>query len=366
MFKEDYNKYYLLEKFNIFCKKYSKWKKSLFIGSISFEKRCLNAFKIISNYPGLKNQIKFILYKVKKHSGPDFEEMDENLEINLEEFLKIDFYKSKKIKIKDYDIFDKNKNLMGYDIIRKDLEEIKEYFNDVFFDISSFPRSVFFPIIKILTSNMLFNNIYILWTEKKGLKNERNVLNYTQKNKIPLFPKPVNNRNYHFFYLPILGYDNTPIKKLFLENFFDIYPNKYFYPIITFPSKWPEETDNILVQHLDFFTEGYTNEIKDVFDLSNLILVPSNNPFELYLKIKRFKENKIKVYNNCNIALSPFGTKAQSLGVCLSSILLDLDILYYNPEFYKLSKVEKSPDSKYEDLVGETFISLIKGDLYED
>lgn len=365
MFKEDYNKYYLLEKFDIFCKNYSSWQKSLFIGSISFEKRCLNVFKIICNYPDLYDQIKFLLYKVKRHTGPDFKEMDKNLENNLREFLNINLIKHKNIEVNEYDIFDKNKNLIGYDIVRKDFEELNEPFENVFFDISSFPRSVFFPVIKILASNNLLKNIYILWTEKKGLKNERNVLNYAQKNKIPLFPKPVNNRNSHFFYLPVLGYDNTPIKKLFLENFFDIYTNKYFYPITTFPSKWPEETDNILIQHLDFFTEGFTNEIKDIFDLSNLILVPSNNPFELYLKIKKFKENKMKVYDNCSIALSPFGTKAQSLGVCLSSILLDLSILYYNPEFYKLSEAEKSTVSKYEDLVGETYIALIKGELYE-
>ena len=309
--------------------------------------------------------IDFEIFKVKGHSGEDKVIMDEFIETNEREFEKIFERNNTKFKSNFYRIFDDTKNLIGYDIIIQHLEKNGKNYKNIFFDISSFPRSVFFPLIKYLYKEELAENLYIIWTEKKGLRNEINVVNYTQINKIPLFPRPPDFKDLPFFYLPVLGYDERPILKIFEDNIFDIYEYKQYYPIITFPSEWPEEPDQIILKHINFFTESITDHLKDIFDISNIIYVPSNNPFELFLKIKNFKDNKNKIYEDFTITLSPFGTKAQSLGVCLSSILLnDLPIVYFNPEFYKLSEKEKDKNSDYSDVVGKTFIALIKGDIY--
>lgn len=309
--------------------------------------------------------IDFELFKVKEHSGEDKIIMDEFLKTNEKEFEKMFERNNIKLNSNFYNILDLNKNLIGYDIIIQHLEKKVRKYKNIFFDISSFPRSVFFPLIKYLYKEEITNNLFIIWTEKKGLRNEINVVNYTQLNKIPLFPRPPDNKNLPFFYLPVLGYDERPILKIFEDNIFDIYEYKQFFPIITFPSEWPEEPDQIILKHIDFFTESITDQLKDIFDISNIIHVPSNNPFELFLKVKNFKENKNKIYKDFIITLSPFGTKAQSLGVCLTSVLLnDLPIVYYNPELYKLSEKEKNKNIDYSEVVGKTYIALIKGDIY--
>lgn len=309
--------------------------------------------------------IDFELFKVKEHSGEDKLIMDEFLKTNEKEFEKMFDRNNIKLNSNFYKIFDLNKNLIGYDIIIQHLEKKGRKYKNIFFDISSFPRSVFFPLIKYLYKEEITNNLFIIWTEKKGLRNEINVVNYTQLNKIPLFPRPPDNKDLPFFYLPVLGYDDRPILKIFEDNIFDLYEHKQFFPIITFPSEWPEEPDQIILKHIDFFTESITDQLKDIFDISNIIHVPSNNPFELFLKVKNFKENKNKIYKDFIITLSPFGTKAQSLGVCLTSVLLnDLPIVYYNPELYKLSEKEKNKNIDYSEVVGKTYIALIKGDIY--
>lgn len=309
--------------------------------------------------------IDFELFKVKEHSGEDKLIMDEFLKTNEKEFEKMFERNNIKLISNFYKIFDLNKNLIGYDIIIQHLEKKGRKYKNIFFDISSFPRSVFFPLIKYLYKEEITNNLFIIWTEKKGLRNEINVVNYTQLNKIPLFPRPPDNKDLPFFYLPVLGYDERPILKIFEDNIFDIYEYKQFFPIITFPSEWPEEPDQIILKHIDFFTESITDQLKDIFDISNIIHVPSNNPFELFLKVKNFKENKNKIFKDFIITLSPFGTKAQSIGVCLTSVLLnDLPIVYYNPELYKLSEKEKNKNIDYSEVVGKTYIALIKGDIY--
>jgi len=359
-----FDNYYLLEDFSEFCKTFEIRDDSIFIGSISFENRCLKAFETLISKLDNPNKYNFEFYKVYSHDGQDQEKMDELLEAN-EKKLHTSIEENKlTCNIKSYHIFDDNNNLVGNDIIIESLEEIIDNFRNVFLDISSFPRSVFFPLIKDLLGRNNVKNLYILWTEKKGLRNEINVVSYSQIYKIPLFLTPIPEKDVPFFYLPVLGYDNRPIETIFKENFFDICDYKEFHPIITFPSKWPEETDSILIRHIDMFSTNITDFFKDRFEIGNVIHVPSDNPFELFLKVKEFKENKDKIYDKYIISLSPFGTKAQSLGVCLSCVLLDLKLLYLNPEFYSLSEKENINNVEDNDTVGNTCLSLIKGDIY--
>ncbi len=354
-----------MENWKDFCSKFQYWSNSLLIGSLSFEKRCLNALKILENYPKVLENLDFEFFKVLQHLGKDCDLMDSLLEENRKDYETITIKNKLTLNFNDFKIYDEHKNIIGPDMIIQSLknqDHLKH--KNVFLDISSFPRSVFFPLIKFLYKNESISNLFILWTEKKGLRNEKNVLNYSQINKIPLFPKLPNRTDIPFFWLPILGYDRVPIQKIIGEGYFGRYDYKVFYPIVAFPSRWPEETDDIIMEHMDFFKENLSNDTSEHFELSNIKHVPSNNPFELFLMINKFKENKEKIFEDSIIALSPFGTKAQSLGACLASIILDLPILYYNPEFYKLSEKEKNKKIEYKELVGKTYVAWIKGEIY--
>lgn len=332
---------------------------------MSFEKRCLNSLKILDKYPNVLKKLDFEFFKVLQHLGKDCVLMDTLLAANRKDFETMINKNKLTINFNDYKIYDEHKNIIGSDMIIQCLinQDLLNYKN-VFLDISSLPRSVFFPLIKFLYKKETISNLFILWTEKKGLRNEKNVLNYSQINKIPFFPKLPNRTDIPFFWLPILGYDKVPIQKIIEDGFFSKYDYKEFFPIVAFPSRWPEETDEIIIEHMDFFKENITNSSAEHLELTNIKHVPSNNPFELFLMINKFKENKDKIFEDSIITLSPFGTKAQSLGACLASIILDLPILYYNPEFYKLSENEKSIGIKYERLVGKTYIAWIKGEIY--
>ncbi len=360
-----------MENWSEFCKNYQKWDDSLFIGSVSFEIRSLNSIKVlIENSINLSN-IEFELFRLTDNKGLHRNKLNALLEKNIREFNSLIDGSNLRYNLKNYNIYDEDKNLIGYENILNQFIKTHKNCHNYFLDISSFPRSVFFPLIKYLFEHKNTENLFILWTEKKGSLHETNVDSYSDNIKIPMFPEPPKAYNEPLFYLPVLGYDDAPIQKLFEDNYFDSFTYKQYYPILSFPSELPKDTDKIILRHFELFDEKITVvsdtlKFEGRLDLDNIIFIPYNNPFELYLKIKEFKENKLKIHKNPIITLSPFGTKAQSLGVCLSSLILNLPVLYYNPEFYKLTPLESSSHTEYDALVGNTYVALIKGVIYND
>jgi hypothetical protein len=214
--------------------------------------------------------------------------------------------------------------------IFSDAEDFGDY-TDIVIDISSLPRSIFFPLIgKILylLDNCEKNkkNLFIMVTENAKLDNliiEEGIdehssvvkgfhgqLELNSDNEIPVI------------WLPVLGEG----KLAQLERVYrDINPEEIC-PILPFPSKNPRRSDDILVEYQKFLFDSLKVEKQ------NIIYAHEQNPFSIYKQIIKsydYYSQSLESLGGCKIALSALSSKLLSLGTLLAS--------------YDLSERQKKP-----------------------
>ena len=212
--------YYIFDKWEKFLAKF-KINNGLFIGNIGFEDRTLSALKLlIKTQKKSVDNLKFLMFYLESQSiltkdldklGLKFDlpkiEKKKEKNINLIKKLESDFHLD--LDLFSFHIEDKNRQIIGFDEaflrIKKELDNFNYEF--VFLDISSFPRSVFIPLIKILFEYSKVRNLLIIWTNKGGLSFETNVLNYDQAVTLPRFSHIDPDFDDMVFWLPILNYD---------------------------------------------------------------------------------------------------------------------------------------------------------------
>jgi len=222
---------------------------------------------------------------------------------------------------------------------------------NIFFDTSAFPRAIFIPFIKMLFENENVVNLFVLWTNKKGLIHEKNVKTFGGPEDLPGFihldPEPDD----LVFWLPILSYNTTdPIELILEQKHFK--KNKIFYPLLTFPTQWPDETNQILLANKIFFD-------KHIFKLEKIRYVPYNNPFEFFFEIKKFFDLKQKIYGEkFYLLLSPLGSKAQSIGACLSALNFGKRISFQMCKGLRYEPDTSTTESDTQEI--ESFVAWIK------
>ena len=301
---------------------------SIFIGNVGFEDRSFSSLTSLLNSKNLnKLKIKFFYFYLKSHSAIKDEIESLGIEINEE----IDEKTNNNIKILNdlknkyrlnleiipYNRINEFEQFIGheeiYDFLKKEIDN--KDINNIFLDVSAIPRAIFIPLIKIIYESIKIDNFFILCTNKGGFTFEHNVENYDQTINLPLFNEKEPKRGKMNFWMPILSFDPNLITLVLSQRQFKT--NASFYPIITFPTQWPEESTKILLKNKDFFNNN-------PFQIDKLLYLPYNNPFEFYLGIKEFHNSKKDVFDDqFQIIISPFGSKAQSIGASLAGILLD-------------------------------------------
>ncbi len=359
----NFEDYYILDKWETFLDKF-EINNGLFIGNIGFEDRTLSALNLLKKFQknSLK-KLKFLLFYLESQSiltkdldnlGFKFDppKIEKKKEININKILKLRLENHLNLDLFSLHIDDKNRQIIGFEeVFLKVKEELdqKDY-KFIFLDISSFPKSIFIPLIKILFEFSKVRNLLIIWTNKGGLTFETNVLNYDQAITLPRFSHIDPDYEDMVFWLPILNNDPNTISLVLNQRRFQ--KNISYYPLLTFPTKWPDETNNILMKNREFF-------LSKRFEIEKVLYVPYNNPFEIYLRINDFYKSKEFLYGkNFFIYLSPFGTKAQSLGLCLSAILLNrVSLLICRPVEY-----QDDPDLHSNNEIHNSHIAWIKGD----
>lgn len=360
---KNFEDFYILDEWETFLGKF-EINNSLFIGNIGFEDRTISALNLLIKIQ--KNSIKklkFLLFYLESQSiltkdldklGLKFDlpKIEEKKEYNINLIKKLESENHLNLDLFSLHIEDKNRQIIGFDeVFLKVKEELDKYdYEFIFLDISSFPKSIFIPLIKILFEYSKVRNLLIIWTNKGGLTFETNVLNYDQAITLPRFSHNDPDYDDMVFWLPILNYDPNTINLVLNQRRFK--KNISYYPLLTFPTRWPDETNNILMKNREFF-------LNKRFEIEKVLYVPYNNPFEVYLRINDFYKSKEIVYGKkFFIYLSPFGTKAQSLGICLSAILLNrVSLLICRPIEY-----QDDIDLHLNRETNNSFIAWIKGD----
>ncbi|TKJ20050.1 MAG: hypothetical protein CEE43_13460 [Promethearchaeota archaeon Loki_b32] len=357
-----FENWYYFEEWREFIKCFD-FDNSLFIANVGFELRSFSSLESLVKLKKLeKLKVDFFYFYLKSHSSiseeikgygiEESKEIDEKTSENIKNLEKLkDEYKLN-LRIIPYNRINEYENIVGheeiYNIIN-DKIEIKNYKN-IFLDVSAIPRAIFIPLIKIFYELVDTANLFIIWTNKGGFTFDHNVENYDLSINLPLFEKELK-KDAMVFWLPILSYDPNLIKLVLDQRQFK--KNASLYPIITFPTQWPEESTNILLKNKEFFNK--------YFQFDKMLYLPYNNPFEFFLGIKEFYDSKKRIFNDqFHIIISPFGSKAQSIGSSLAGVLLDnVSLVVCRPVNYKYDK-EEPPKEESED----SFIVWLKGENF--
>ncbi len=202
-------------------------------------------------------------------------------------------------------------------------------YDSIVVDISSLPRSVFFPLIgKILS---LLDD-----AKKRGEDKRRNLLIVAAENaaldkqirKVGIDDAAEYVRgfgsgfdlegsgNLPRIWIPILGEDQTDQ----LRKVHELVNPDEISPVLPNPSINPRRSDDIVLSHRQLLFDEWDIEPH------NIIYVSENNPFEAYRQISLTAERYRKALDSlggCNIAISAHSSKLLSLGGLMAAYELN-------------------------------------------
>jgi len=214
-------------------------------------------------------------------------------------------------------------------------------------DISCLPRVLMFSMINYFYDFYPDNELLVGITENESEKSEWNRdYPYTEASWVSPFlgtfsdsPNDIN------IWIPILGRDRKRVNVVLSKYRFGT-----IFPLIGFPSSTPQDTDLVAKEHKELFMD-YGISSKDV------LYSPTSDPFLLFLRVKRLVDYLTSLPGlsaRTFISISPFGTKAQSLGAFLCGRFLRMGILYTQPIGYKPVIGDE----------GDSFIYYLRGQMY--
>jgi hypothetical protein len=205
-------------------------------------------------------------------------------------------------------------------LLRKLRSTLKSFAGDYMVDISSLPRSVALPALRVLWESDRVQNLLVAFTEEPGVGAlEHQAKKFGAPAFLPLFA-PAKYARFSVWF-PILGWNKHPIAEIRKRyEFNDIYP------VVGFPSSRPIETDKIVRLNMS-----------EIFDRTEKIIFASmNDPFQLSIRLNgAIDEIRSALKNDVMIAISPHGSKPQSVGVFLSAMIRGASIVYCQPLSYQ-------------------------------
>jgi len=308
----------------------------LFIGSISFEKRCLGAAKLIKKASKSLKQLYFIDYLYLLNI--------------LSERQAVVITTDRKERIKQQAA---NKAILlrmypdaEFPSVRinSPLEDISNYVESFFnkeqvhineaericIDISTFTKPFFFLILKMLVENFKKKKLFIVNTIPSQYTPSPLSFNVWGAEIMPAYNGIWNPQNRNAL-IAVLGFEGNKLASILSKwSFTEIIP------VIGFPAFYPGLQDRALSANV--------STLKNLDALSNIKYAPAVNPFESYMIMKDILDNYPGGYN---IALAPLGPKPMALASALLAIEYQLRIVYTFPQDYS---------SAYSHDIGESYL----------
>lgn len=299
----------------------------LFIGSISFEKRCMGAgLKIKEASQNIRN-IYFIDYmylplitavrnadKIKSIRKKRIELQEENKKILNDLFSENAEFHSVKIEDPLSDIIR---------AVEKFFNEVQNQINEakkICIDISTFTKPFFFLLIKMIVQNFNRKHFFVVNTIPSQYTPSSLSFNIWGAEIMPVFNGIWNPQNRNVL-ITVLGFEGHKLSSILEKWTFS-----EVIPIVSFPAFYPGLQDRAISANAEV--------LKRVNALQNLKYSPSLDPFESYGIIKSIFDY---YYENYNVAIAPLGPKPMVLASLLLSIEHDLRVVYSFPQEYNPS-----------------------------
>jgi len=205
--------------------------------------------------------------------------------------------------------------------------------SDFLLDISSLPRYIVLPALRVLWESSSVRNLLVAYTEDPSVwALERQATRFRKPAFVPLFWSPRPARNFSVWF-PILGWDETPIDMILRSFAFGD-----TYPVVGFPSTRPIETDQIVRLHRNILA-GNTE---------NIVFASMNDPFQLSMRLNGAIDEIRNVFGEeASIVISPHGSKPQSVGVFLTAMSRGVPLVYCPPFSYRPKQGQIGPSHLY-------------------
>lgn len=308
----------------------------LFIGSISFEKRCLGAANIIGNTSQRVKRLYFIDYlyllnilskrqaaMIRKDREKRVEQQADNKVILVKMYPDAEFPSVR---------------------INSPLTDISEFVESFFtkershingaemicIDISTFTKPFFFLILKMVVEIFKKKRFFIVNTIPSQYTPAPLSFNVWGAEIMPAYNGIWNPQNRDAL-IAVLGFEGNK-----LASILDKWAFAEISPIIGFPAFYPGLQDRALSANI--------SALKNRNALSNIQYAPALNPFESYKVMKKILNN---YHSGYNVALAPLGPKPMALASALLAIENQMRVVYTFPQDYSAA---------YSHEIGESYL----------
>ena len=340
-------------------------KKILFILGLGFDPRMNFGIKELSNEVN-PLEIEVVLLKFRQEKNKHSKKYKNLTDANLAEIKSLKNVTITEIQLND---IGKKREIEAAKFFTK---QVISEFTDIFLDISSLPRSIYFSTtgkILSLIDNIQDDsiiNFFIATTENAEIDSMikevgiNNDLEYQHGfgGQIEVVSKSIPK-----IWFPLTGEGKT--NQFRSANQF-IEPAEIC-PLLPFPSKDLRRSDNIYIENHDLFF----NELQ--IESQNIMYVPEQNPFEAYKKIIKAADNYNKTLSElggCKAVISSFSSKLLSIGAILAAYeyknkkkKLSIGILNVNSMDYE---IENENELKNTVKKSELFVNWLTGIPYQN
>ncbi len=306
-----------------------------FVGGCGFETRTTSVFRALAN---TEAEVSCTIVDLLNKNDPSYRKSRRLQKPNMTDFQEIAKGKDWHFNKITADLY--SDRFVAHTSLLKTLREILRRFSgDFLVDISSLPRSIMLPALRVLWESRKVKNLFASYTEDPTVGHlEKQATGYRPPAFLPLFSQT--NASRFSVWFPILGSDDEPLRKIFRSSKFND-----TYPVVGFPSSRPIESDEIVRE----------NQAVIRGQIEKIIFASMDNPFHLALKLNSMIDEIRRAFGNeANVILSPHGSKPQSVGVFLTSVMRDASVLYCQPLSY----------TSLPGKVGPSLVYWLKGNVY--
>jgi hypothetical protein len=309
----------------------------IYIGSVSFEKRCMGVATFIKKYPKIINKVHFLNYFYL----PPFTSLRRGQDIKDNRLKRIKLQRANRLKILT---LLNGRAVFASKLIRDPLIDIArsiiEFFNDVpirpggteriCLDITTFTKPFIFLIIKLLLEKYKIQKLYIINTLPSKYTPSSLSFNILGTELMPAFNGIWDSRKRQVL-IAIMGFEGNK-----LANIIGKYGFSDVIPIVGFPAFYPGLQDRALMANAEI--------LKRFAALQNMKYAPSLDPILSYEVLSQI----YKCYNDgYNVAIAPLGPKPIVLASAFFAVEHNLRVVYTFPQEYSC---------EYSQDIGESFL----------
>ena len=202
-------------------------------------------------------------------------------------------------------------------------------YSDIVVDISSLPKSLYFPLLLILVkksqSGNEVTNIHVAACQDPKLDSQ--IIESSDDTRLIKGFRGglsmISKQDIRRIWVPMLG-KNCAISFRKLYDFHDLSPAD-IYPVLPFPSRNPRTDDDLLLEYRHFFVDQWQ------LNPMNIIYAAEDDPLDVYrrlLSLYRQQKEALEPLGGVTMVISPLSSKLSSIGAFMAAYEVEMAVAH--------------------------------------